>query len=424
MVGADNSRIKDFFNLTLFFIWPLSILFFNLKKFYTKSSRFALSLFGFFIGYTMINKGGTDGSRIGRRFIDNLDYSINDFSDNILSTYISEASNPDFYLSSLTFLLSRITSNLNLFFGILSFIYFFVAISLLRELYFLLIDYKFSRSINKFYIYIMFINILIAFPLSGGANAVRFPLATFYFFLTVLLYTRNGKNIFLLYIALSFLIHWSFLPVVILFYISLYISKFRNISYVLFIFTGLFLVNNFVSQGLVDLPFIEDSAIEKRVEIYTTESYVEDRAEHLENSNWNVKYYKLGPHYFCLFLLGYYSVFSKRFIVSRFTNYFFILSLSLGLFATIVGNEAGLANNRFIKLLMISTFIFFVFLLKDNSKSKGLSYIFLSYTPIFILQCYMILRTDIEVLSLSTYFGNLLTVGFSENTIPIIDLFK
>ena len=424
MLEADNSRIKDFFNLTLFFLWPLSILFFNLKRFYTKSGRFALSLFGFFIGYTLITKGGTDANRIGARFIDNLDYSISDFYRNIAITYTAEDSNPDFYLSFLTFFLSRITSNVNLFFGILSFIYFYIAISFLRELYFLLIQYEFSRNKNKLIIYVIFISILFAFPLSGGANGVRFPLATYYFFLKVLQYIRNGRKMSLVYIALTFLIHWSFLPVVVVFYISVYLSKIRKKRNIIFIFIGLFLVNNVVSQGLMDLPFIEGSTIQNRVDIYTNKSYVEDRAEYLERLNWNVKYSKLLPYYFCLFLLGYYSVVSKRFSASKFTNYYYIFSLSLALFATIVGNEAGLANNRFVKLLMISTLAFFVFLLRDNSKSKALRYIFLLYTPCFILQCYMILRTDIEVLGVSTYFGNLVTFGFSENTVPIIELLK
>ncbi len=424
MAVYANNRINYIVNSVVFLIWPLGVLFLSLKDFTSKTARFGFSVVGFFIGYTMVTKSGMDGSRIGNRFLESSNASWSDFKVSILGTYVTEGVNPDIYLSSMTYFISRFSANTHLFFGILSFIYFYVVVGFIREIYFLLNVRDLIAPKRNFFFYVLLASFLFIYPLSGGANAVRFPLATFFFFYTIIFYLKQRRVKYIVLNSLTFLIHWSFIPVVLLFPVSLVLSKLKSNKYVIVVFVMLFAASNIISENILKLSILEGSTIENRVDTFTKETYVSNMAVSLESKNINVKLSKLLPLYFAVLVLVFFSIMGKRFVYSKITNYFFVLSLVLGVLTFVVGNEAGLVNNRFVKLLLISTLVFLGLAWRDNARKRGIQWLLWIYLPIFLLQCYMIFRTDFEVLTLTTYLGNIFIANLTENSTPIIDLIK
>jgi len=411
------------FYLLTYIIWPFGLFFTAISNISQKSSRFMFACVGFYLGYSMNVLLGSDGSRIGYRFIENIKYSNSDFFVRFLSTYSSEDANPDFYLSTITFLISRISSSQNFFFGVLGFVYFYFFSKFYSSVVSIIKVYNIIIKRDILLVFIL-IGISLVFPLSAGINAVRFPLATYVYFFSILAYIMSNEKKFILLNAITFLIHWSFIPLVLVFFISIILNKIKNRKIIKLIFVALFVLSSLLSQTILNNSILKGSSIENKYELYSDENYIEDRDQHLKKLNFHIQLSKYLPYYFSIIVLVLFNISMFKVEMSQKLQYLNILAVLLLVFALVFGNDVGLLNNRFIKISFMATMLLLGFAYLENQKSLLIRNLMIIYLPIGLLQLYSVVRTDFEVFNLASYFGNYFILNSSEDFLPIMSLIK
>ncbi len=410
-------------NYLLLLFWPFGVLFSALKRVEHKSYRLVLSLLGFYLGYSMIIRAGSDGSRIGTRFGNNVGYSLNDFVQILANTYSGGEGNPDFYLTSISFIVSRVTDSQHFYFGVLGFIYFYFFFKFYGRLTTYLKGQGVVPNCNYLLLILIF-GICLIYPFSAGINAVRFPLATFVYLYAVISFIMYEKFKYIIIAISTFLIHWAFIPMVLVLLLFLLI---RNISklYVLnFLLVMVFSTSFFLNSSVVKDTPLGGETISGKLEIYSNERYIQDREERFAKLNWYIRLANSLPYYFSILVLMLTQVSSFAIKLNKQTKAWFILSALFIIISFVIGGEADPINNRYTKISFMSSVIYLAFLYVGNPKSKLVKALMTVYIPIALFQFYTVLRTDFEVFNFVTYFGNIFVCWAAEDLKPIIDIIK
>lgn len=371
----------------------------------------------------MIIRANSDGSRIGSRFVDNAGYTLNDFIQILASTYSGGGDNPDFYLTSVSFLVSRFSDSQNVFFGILGFIYFYFFF----KFYSRLIAYLKGQGVDPrrhYLLLIILFGICLVYPFSAGINAVRFPLATFVYLYATTSYIMHGKFKYVIGVIATFLIHWAFIPMVLVFMIFFSI---RNISK-LYILNSLlvlsFSASLFITSSLIENSSLGGETITSKLESYSDENYIQDRQERFAKLNWYIRFSNSLPYFYSILVLMLTQISSFTIKLNKQTKAWFILSALLIIISFIVGEEADPINNRYTKIAFMSSMVYLSFLYASNPKNRLIKSLMILYIPIALFQFYAVLRTDFEVFNFVTYFGNIFVCWATEDLKPIIDIIK
>lgn len=418
-----ESNLQNRLALTYFIllIWPVGCLYSALKRIEYSSFRIILSFVGFFLGYSMTIRLNSDGSRIGQRFLESVDLDISGFTSLIASTYTDDTVNPDFYLTTISFLISRFSDSTNFFFGILGFIYFYFFF----ELYASLQKYLSVNNISikgNFLLITAMLGICLVYPFSGGINGVRFPLATFVFFCGIVSYILYKKPSSLILICSTFLIHWAFLILVSIFFLFFVFSKFKRLTYLNILLLGTFILSFTFLKNINQFADFGGDAIETKFNDYSNENYVADRKDHFSGLNLHIQLSKTLPYYFSILLLVIPQFARFKIKIGFKAKEMLIITYLLFIASFILGNSIDPINNRFTKLTFMASMIYLLFLYVDNKNNRTIQNLMRIYIPIAILQFYAVIRTDFEVFNVGTYFGNFFICYILDDLPPVIDI--
>lgn len=421
MKKSNALQHRLFLSYIILLLWPVGSVYSALKRIEYGSFRLILSLVGFFLGYSMSIRANSDGSRIGQRFLDTVDLNFFGFTKLIGSIYTDNTLNPDLYLSTISFLISRVTDSTNFFFGVLGFVYFYFFFKFYARLQ----EYLSSHNLiikENFLLITTLLGICLIYPFSAGINAVRFPLATFVFFYGIVSFILSKKNKYLFWICFTFLIHWSFLLLVLIFFLFFIFRKFNSLIYLNLLLLTTFVLSFTFLNNINQYADIAGTTIESKYDVYSNENYVTDRISHFSDLNLHIQLSKTLPYYFSIVLLIFTQLPLFKIKIGYNSKQMLIITYLVFIASFVLGSSIDPINNRFTKLTFMASMIYLVFLYVDNRDNRVIRNLMRIYIPIAFLQLYAVMRTDFEVFNVVTYFGNIFIFNFFDDLKPVIDL--
>jgi len=406
---SQNERLYYFIG---YLIWPFGITLEAFRQWDKPWSKNAFWLFCIFFGFTFViaEEGGADSDRYAREFIA-LAHSRTGLRDLWSLFYVVGSDYTDIVSPLVMFLLSRITDNPTLLFGIFGLIsgYFYS-----RNIWYVLerMNGKFSGIALLFFITFIFIN-----PI-WNINGFRFSLAAQIFLFGTLPYLLEGKKKSLIWSGLSVLAHFTFIfPVVVL---GLYYLV-RNRTTIFLIF---FVVTSFIRE--IDLEWFQSvlssvlpNFIFAEISNYMNEGYAEYRRTSDQELPWFITYASIGIRW-VVYMIVFTTMYFGRDTLRERSDLKSLLSFSLLFygFANILslipsGDRFFIVANQF----MIPYFlIFFVAFPRvgENIIIKIFS------IPFLLLFCAVNLRIGMSFFSVMTLIGNPFTAAFYSDPVPFI----
>ena len=278
----NTDKINRFWILVIFMLNPLISLVVAIRNCFSTYFKDIVWLFCGFYGFTFypVNTG-MDSYRHMEDFL-KLAYQPNmAFQEFIMLLYSTDTDNADILLPVIEYVLSRFTDSTSIFYGVLG----------------LLFGYFFSRNIasllsfkkmklNKYSILIIFTFALIIAP--WEINSFRFWMGAHVLVFSLIRILLYKKNIYILGVLCTPLIHFGFLLIIIIFFTYKIFGNRISIYYIL-LFASLFF-NGITSLSAVknSIPLTGIEVLDKRASSYTSESYIEERKGGTLNTNWYV----------------------------------------------------------------------------------------------------------------------------------------
>lgn len=292
--------------LILLFISPIVSLILSIKNFQLSESKLIVYIFCVFFGLTLVlGNDKLDSFQYAqylRDFETNSNYTLDSFYENFLSSEKSL----DIAQFSISFLVSKITFNHSLLFGMFALIFGFFYIKSISNLYAL-------YSVNKNYLSLILLLIFV-FNLNPifNINGFRFWTATWIFFYGVYGYFKEKDLKYFVFIFLSILFHFSFLIPVFVFFIYLGFGNHYKLYFYLLISS--FFFSELVVNILPDYSYLFGEGIEMKVSRYSNEDYIEKSGKLTQNAIEEFKWYLFLPGK----LMYYYLIFILFFLLRKF----------------------------------------------------------------------------------------------------------
>lgn len=420
-IGSNAPLInkkRDHFLWLSFLIWPFGTLvysIFNTKKY---ESRNVVWLFACFYGLSIVaSYTGLDAYRYSEDFIfmANNQFSFKE----VFGNYFIAKGETDVYEPFLMFIVSRFTSNPQIFYAIvgLFFGYFYS-----RNIW-LIIDNTFSSSKRNQGFYLGLLLLTFSFIQSlHSLQFVRFSTATVVFVYGFLHVYINKKNHGYIWMLITPLIHFSFIFPLAIAVLFKFIPKKVNW------FFGFFIFSTFIFETKLDflsdiLGNIIPSFLQGKVESYTNPLYAEAVNESISVSNWYIKYRTEMLTYIGYLYIIYIFVQGKQTLKKEpaFLNIFcfFLLFSSIANIFAIVPSM-----NRFVNIALYVLYAFIILFTAHGPRTKYLHFINLLSVPILIIYIIVGLRISLETSSWILFFGNPVLSLFITNQAPFIEAIK
>jgi hypothetical protein len=415
----------------IFLIWPFGAFLLKLYGKFDSNSKFIIYAFAFIFGYNVVPTGHDISSyKIKFEAISN-NYQINDLLLKIGSLYSDVSSDsqnsfskkPDIYADVIAFLTITLSSNVQLFWGIVSLIYTILFVKVLeiaikrkRILY----EAFQVNAMVKYAVGIIMLSLVFVIPFSRGVAGVRFWTAYWLFIYAVLRIDETPKRNYssYFYVLLTPLIHYTYIFPLVLFLLAKLriISKVRNNSIVL-IFLMVIVITlsqvSFFSTSLASVFEGNSDAISGSASSYLTEDRISGNSSKGSSAvNWYVSlnYYGfqlvIGAMYLLLLVFG--RIRSDSYI-DRLTFLFFLIFL--------ITIPLNVTYHRF-NYIFISLVLFEC--LKYFSSNVKLIYrgVFL-LAPFVLLRVLVHLRVDLYFLDVKTTVGNVFFLLISDSYLSV-----
>ncbi|MCF6359285.1 MAG: EpsG family protein [Cyclobacteriaceae bacterium] len=259
-IDNRNSVLKN----GLFIFWPFVSLILSINKPWDKVFLRNLSLFFGFFGLLFIANDTSDTARYATYFQETGLRPFSDFYDIIFNLYATSDVKWDFFQKLIEFLVSRITDNVYIYFGVLSFILGYALKSLIS-----LISFDAKNKNNTTAVMILLFLITLCLPLR--MLSFRHYLASLVFVIAFFQYSKTKEIKYLIATLSVIFIHFGFfllLPFLLLFVI---LGSRDYIYYGVIVLC--FVYNDTVTSSLFVLNFEDDFALESTVKSYASEDY-------------------------------------------------------------------------------------------------------------------------------------------------------
>ena len=273
-----SEKADKVIKLILFLISPFIAFLYSLRNMKAKSSYVVFFLFCVFFGMAFTvpsgksEEFGLDGAVYRQIFEQSSIYNSDEYV-LLLSDYAQfDEGSKDFYVISLSFLLSRLTDNYHVLFLVYAIVF---AFFMLKSFRFLTEEKEFDASLLSFLLAAMFILSNSIFNING----VRFWTASWIFVYGVFQVFRNNNKRYFLLICLSPMVHVSFYFVAALSLIAYFTKKYDRFWITLFVVS--FFISNF---SVVVLEYISQylpTILSRIVQSYIRESYILKREEQI-----------------------------------------------------------------------------------------------------------------------------------------------
>ncbi len=289
-IAIINSANKGYLIL-IFIFWPFIAFLLACSDYKNKISKRIILAFFALYGLLFYLNPLMDGFRRAEHF---QKISQQPFSNliNVFDNLYEESL--DFVEPLLMFIVSRFTD----FYGILYVVYALIFGSLM--LYYLNKLYGHYES-NKNANTVMFLIFLVCANPIYNIGGFRMWTAAWIYAICVLNYIHKPNYKYLLLSAISFLVHFSFFPLVVVFAIYTFFKNRVKIYGILAIST--FFVAQLNIAKVREYAALFGTASERKITAYTYEGHIETVAELSDNSAWYVQFINGGVKYFILFCL-------------------------------------------------------------------------------------------------------------------------
>jgi hypothetical protein len=392
-----NSNPKQSLLLLIFFlIWPFGAFLYALYYFDRQESKIVLILFTALLGYSMIAVSSSlDLYRVQESFPEYAHLSYRAFSqrNKIIFSNSSDNGSVDIYRDTITFIVSRFTADskwLMFVFGLVAgYVY-------TRVLSLFIVDGPVRKSFM--YLLILSFSFIIGIDQLSG---VRFSLAAYVFFygsIKVLIY---GDKRYLFIAALSILIHFSFLPVVLLLFVFLKLKNYPKIIYLLLILS--FILPNLLHSYIIQYSGFFGQAIEARAELYNN---LTSELNYGSDTSWYVKYRINLMLIFSYLLLIITRIKKKDLNFSDKINDLFLFSLIVLSFVNFTLDIPHFGY-RFQFMFLMFAFFYLFKVYAANPNSPVISRLVITSLPFSCLMIVYSLRSTLYLTPLSLYYFNL-----------------
>lgn len=387
-----------------FIIMPVLPLLYAIKNFEVRRYRIFILLFAMLAGYSFIPTTGGDAFAYQDLFKEYTTYGLGHYLDVINIFFSTRSGVTDLYSNTILFLVSRFTSDSNIFFMVVALIYYFAFIKLLDLVISLQSIEKHNSSVY------FFLGCVFIFSLTLGINGIRWALAFVVFSYGTLKMIMSGKILHLLIVFLAVLIHFSFLYSTYFIILYLIIKRIQN-KWILygFLFLSLLLLGS-ISEVVISIIGSGNEVIDTRLQAYTNQSFMTFRTLGFQNASWFIKFDRYSTYYFAIIAL-----ILSRFSVFKLTQD----SLSKGMFAFCVlmlvqsiisGAVVDPFSNRYYLLVNFFVLVYLIYLGSLNPIKGFLKYTAIIFVPILVLHIILVLRTDLDHLSTFLLTGNIFSI--------------
>lgn len=388
-------------------IFPFTGLYSSINRNNIRVYNYVFAIFFFFIGTQVIVTGTNDIGRYIHNFIEIANNNNIPFWTYFYS--LQEENQIDFYMPFMTWLISRFTSNPQLFTGILA------------MMFGLCFSFNFSyiaKHSNKQGVYT---NILLMFTLFFVPNIVfcthRWWMAMQVFLLGALPYILEGKNKYLLFSIASIFVHFSFLYPLIIILIYKFLPKKTLIPFII-----IFVVANLIED-------LNLSSFAKAIEQYLPDSYNERNEAYINaelyDHNWFSQSSRFIWKYLNLFMTIYIYLKHKHILERRKDlKNLYIIALLIGSFAAIANlTEWGWRYLDLTNFLFCSLYI--LILAESVNKDMKFYKAIQIASPFFLYVIMFQIRGLFSIIGIKAFlFGNILTTWFINDTVSILSYLK
>lgn len=357
---------------------------------------------------------GSDVNRYAELFVSMGKKDIGLLS--IFENFYGDDDSLDIFRSITLIVVSRFSSNPSLYFAVIGvFFGFFYS----RVMWFVLnrMDVKFDFFQTLFFLTLIFI-----MPFYD-LQFVRFSTATIVFLYFALPYFYENKKRYIVYSALSLLIHFSFIfPLAVLVLYS-FLPKKLNIFFIIFIISIFFaeVKLSFLTEFMQNnLPAV----FQTKVESYGNEDYALSIEEDSQALNWYITYRFLLISYVNYAMIIYLFVYFRQDIIK---NKIYNQALCFILFFYSLSNIIAVmpSGSRFVSVSQKFLWIFICLYFFASERKMDFNKL-LKYTCVPVLLLYIItgFRYAADTFGITMVIGNPITMFFNTDEVPIIDFIK
>ena len=406
-------------SLLLFLINPFISMLFAFMDYTQPYAKNIFWAFCTFYGFTFAIGVENSGSDINS-YVQDLQflYLQSELSINHINTLFKESGDIDFFNLFLTYVVSRFTDSRSILTAVYGFIFgYFYS----RNIWYIfnLIKGKFS-IIEK----VIFLTLVIMVPI-WYINGIRMYLAFHVFIYGLLPYIFENNNRKLIYVYLSFIIHFSFIIPISIFLTYRLIGNRLNILFISFLLSLLVSSISLSSINFYVEKFLPERVLE-RTASYRNEDAFEAKIEEklAKNRRWYLKWngllFRWSLYLIIIFLFFYGNSSIKKhpkwiklftLVLIYFTSSNFLLNVSSG--------ARFMIFPYFLTLIMIV-----LYLNQFKTDRKFITFINL-LSPAFLLFIIIAFRIGFYSFSITTILGNPFIALFNINeTIPLNDVIK
>ena len=409
--AQTSDRFASYF---VFLFWPLlgTILSFRHYKF--NNSRNVIWLFNIFVGLTFGFAEGTDSTRY-KKYLEILynkrTYTLSEFWTYLLG---EDSGSIDIFQPLVNFLVSRVTDNGYVLFGVYGFIFgYFYS----RNLWFLVDKVKGKIKWEALSFLVLFA-FLVPF---WSINGFRFWTAT-HVFLYGLIQFLNGDKKKIIFVFLPILIHYTFIfPTAI--FLGYILAGNRLRIYFIIYCTSIFMT--FIDIGVVGvyLESLNSEKLTERASGYVSEEYAEGYFESMENTRWYVKYrydfikLLVAGSFFWVFFARQKLIYQNPLMLKL-----FCVGLLYMAFANVTASVPSMLRFYYIGFMPVTAMLFLFFqLLKFKRRPDWYKITSVLFAFLF---CLVELRVGLSNMTIATAIANPFTIGLFDRTVTLLEFIK
>ncbi len=407
---TDN-RSKNLLPYFTFIVWPLFSLFYSLLNYRKPYFKNIIWLFCGFYGYNFVNDGkGGDVERYSDQlvYLYNANFSFLEFLQLLIDGKYGRG---DYIQPILTYLVSFISDDYRIIYLLYGLIYGY----LFSRTIDLLIHYKNKKIDYQTKLLILYFAFIV--PV-WYINGVRFYVATYLFTYGCIAYylLRDKKKLF--FLALSPLMHFSFIIPVGLFLVHFLLPK--NIwLYLTVLALSLFLFNLSIPEMVSFIPSINNQ-IDGTVRGYTNVNVIENVFKHREKTIWFTKLHESLLNYISFFMISCIVVLYKK-IKEKEVILFVTLGILILAFSNIVDKIPSMGRFYTVSQMILSIGFILMSASYENKIFKRITFSILLFPSVF---CILVtLRYCIDYMGFYTLLLNPLTSPFFEMTSNLRDVY-
>lgn len=416
------SQIKNPESIIGALLFPLFFLPFGIQNIRKVEGRICLILFISFFGYQLIYHpegtvfgNGADCARYA--VVYSWASSLQNISFGEFFVQLGTHDNVDYFNPILIFTVSRITTNIHVYFMVYAFIF---ALFYINNIYIVLNHC--DKNLDTYWklLFVVF-SLIMSIHDFGG---VRMPLAFQVYLYGVLKYVFLHSKKGFIWVCCSMLVHFSMFIFVAVFFLFLVIYK-MNVRY----FGGLFIFAHILSS--IDIAFIQllfsylPGNMADRLFLYTNEA-------NLEQLTTGGKFYlgemNLWGRLDSIILRNYIAIaFGWLFIrkVNLVGRYEFLFKLSLYIYSVALLLSNMPSGYRFI---LPGAYICFatVLIMTSNDFKINRTLFLLNkwYSPVLVIFLFHRLRFIINEVGFSVFYTNFITMFFVDDNVPLLETIK